>query len=96
MPSLFRNLFDALISALGGGFDKPQPPLPAPQTGQAGRSPDAPVTATLCGVCGVMPAKPEYMNRYCDTDCIRRETEQDLADRMDAWHDQFQERFGDD
>ncbi|HYG09142.1 MAG TPA: hypothetical protein VD835_04135 [Pyrinomonadaceae bacterium] len=97
MPTLFRNLFDSIISALGGGFDKPPQP-PAPETRQQqssvhARPADPPVN---CCVCRVMPVKPEYLNEYCSDYCIQRKFEQDLADRMDAWHDQFQERFGDD
>lgn len=105
MPSFFRRLFEEIIEALGGGYDKPQPlkppkpdrPPPAEDmTGQQNASPGLPVEGAVCRVCGVMPAKPEYLNEYCDADCVRRELDKELADRMDAWHDQFQERFGDD
>ncbi|HEV2800180.1 MAG TPA: hypothetical protein VGW12_06775 [Pyrinomonadaceae bacterium] len=95
MASAFRNLFDSIIEALGGGFDKPPQPS-EPQTPQQPAVRNVPATGALCRVCKVMPAKPEYFNEFCDDDCVRREIEQDLADRMDAWHDQFQERFSDD
>jgi hypothetical protein len=94
MALAFRNLFDALISALGGGYDKP-PQLPKTETGEPHSFQDLPISPTpKCCVCGVMPA--QYLDQYCSHACMQRETEQDLADRMDAWHDQFQERFGDD
>jgi len=107
MPTLFRNLFDALVHALGGGYDKPQPlpepppkpgtPPPAEATTAQQHSNGFPVNpAVKCCVCRVMPAKPEYLNEYCSPDCMRREDEERMADRLDAWHDQFQERFGDD
>jgi hypothetical protein len=102
MASFFRTLFEEIIDALGGGYDKPQPPKadrPPPtqaMTAQPDASPGFPIEGALCRVCGVMPAKPEYLNEYCDADCIRRKMDEELADRMDAWHDQFQERFGDD
>ena len=104
MASFFTTLFDEIIAALGGGYDKPQPPQtyrppPPPAediTGQQNSTQDVPVKDALCVVCGFRPAKPEYSYEYCDADCIRRAYDRDLADRMDAWHDQFQERFGDD
>jgi hypothetical protein len=105
MASFFRRLFDEIIDAFGGGYDKPQPPKPdrppptketEDMTAQQNASPGLPVEGAVCRVCGVMPAKPEYLNEYCDADCVRRELDRELAGRMDAWHDQFQERFGDD
>jgi hypothetical protein len=96
-------LFDQLIDAFGGGYDKPPSPPPQPK-------PDAPQPpppletwqqhsfygypidpATDCRVCGIGAAKPEYYNQFCSYKC-----EQRAADSLDAWHDQFQERFGDD
>ncbi|HLL70395.1 MAG TPA: hypothetical protein VK363_03120 [Pyrinomonadaceae bacterium] len=105
MASFFRTLFDEIIDALGGGYDKPQPPPlkadgPPPTediTARQNFSQGVPVKdAAVCRICGFRPAKPEYSNEYCDAGCLQRAYEQDLADRMDAWHDQFQERFGDD
>lgn len=100
MASVFRDFFDSVIAALGGGYDKP--PRPAePETGRPPASQVLPTNtaadpALTCHVCGVRPVKTEFLNEYCSADCIQREWDRDLADRMDAWHDQFQERFGDD
>lgn len=101
MASFFRTLFDEIISALGGGYDKPQQPKPQPSKADALPPLDAgqqcsfygyPINpATDCRVCGIGAAKPEYDNQFCGYEC-----EQRMADSMDAWHDQFQERFGDD
>jgi len=97
MASAFRNLFDSIIAALGGGYDKPpQPPkadaLPPLDAGQQYAFNGFPINpATDCRVCGLSSVKPEYNNQYCSYEC-----EQRMADSMDAWHDQFQERFGDD
>jgi hypothetical protein len=98
MPSFFRTLFDEIIDALGGGYDKPQsqPPkandLPPLDPGQQYSFYGYPINpATDCRVCGIGAAKPEYDNQFCSYEC-----EQRMADSMDAWHDQFQERFGDD
>lgn len=91
MPTLFRNLFDSIIAALGGGYDKPPQP-PPPKTWQQYAFNGIPINpATDCRVCGIGAAKPEYDNQFCSYEC-----EQRMADSMDAWHDQFQERFGDD
>jgi hypothetical protein len=63
--------------------------------GRARRSPALrsaagfPITAADCRVCGLRPAKPEHFNQFCSDEC-----ERDMGDRMDAWHDQFEERFG--
>jgi hypothetical protein len=98
MSSVFRQLFDSIISALGGGYDKPpQPkddrPLQAEDiTGQQYSFYGFPIdAATDCRVCGIAAAKPEYYDQFCSYEC-----EQRMADSLDAWHDQFQERFGDD
>jgi hypothetical protein len=106
MASFFRRLFDEVIDALGGGYDKPpqtppqtlpQPPskadaLPPLDAGQQCSFYGYPIDpATDCRVCGIGAAKPEYYNQFCSYKC-----EQRMADSMDAWHDQFQERFGDD
>lgn len=97
MASFFRTLFDGIISALGGGYDKPQqqpkadarPPL---ETGQQYSFHGFPINpATDCRICGIGTAKREYDNQFCSYECQQR-----MADSMDAWHDQFQERFGDD
>jgi hypothetical protein len=103
MPSFFRTLFDQFISAFGGDYDKPQPtptPKPTPQAdslppldpGQQRSFYGYPINpATDCRVCGIGAAKPEYYNQFCSYKC-----EQRAADSLDAWHDQFQERLGDD
>lgn len=95
MASFFRTLFDEIISAFGGGYDKPPPKagaLPPLETGQQYSFYGYPLNpATDCRVCGIGTAKPEYDNQFCSYEC-----EQRMADSMDAWHDQFQERFGDD
>lgn len=101
MASFFRTLFDEIVSALGGGYDKPQPPPPPPpkadtlpplDPGQQCSFYGYPINpATDCRVCGIGAAKPEYNNQCCSYKC-----EQRMADSLDAWHDQFQERFGDD
>ncbi|HEX8635807.1 MAG TPA: hypothetical protein VF703_16780 [Pyrinomonadaceae bacterium] len=100
MPTPFRNLFDSIIAALGGGYDKPpRPPDPEtrrPPSRQVISTNTAADPAVTCHVCGVRPVKPEFSNEYCGANCILRQMEQDLADRMDVWHDQFQARFGDD
>jgi hypothetical protein len=103
MPTLFRNLFDALVSAFGGGYDKPprspqppqptadRPPPPENIAGQQYSFYGYPINpATDCRVCGIRAAKPEYDNQVCGYEC-----EQRMADSLDAWHDQFEERFGD-
>jgi hypothetical protein len=103
MASFFRTLFDEIIHAFGGGYDKPQSqPQPQPQPkadtlppldpGQQYSFYGYPINpATDCRVCGIGAAKPEYYNQFCSYKC-----EQRAADSLDAWHDQFQERFGDD
>jgi hypothetical protein len=97
MASFFRTLFEEIISALGGGYDKPQPQPKADEppplkTWQQYSFYGFPINpATDCRVCGIGAAKPEYYNQFCSYRC-----EQRMADSMDAWHDQFQERFGDD
>ena len=101
MTSFFRTLFDEIIDALGGGYDKPQPqPQPQPKAdalppldaGQQCSFYGYPIDpATDCRVCGIGAAKPEYYHQFCSYKC-----EQRAADSLDAWHDQFQERFGDD
>jgi hypothetical protein len=101
MASFFRTLFDEIIDACGGGYDKPQPQsqpqpkadaLPPLDAGQQYSFHGFPINpATDCRVCGIAAAKPEYDNQFCGYEC-----EQRMADSMDAWHDQFQERFGDD
>jgi hypothetical protein len=97
MASFFRTLFDEIISAFGGGYDKPQPPPKAaapqqPKTWQQYSFDGFPITPGAdCRVCGIRAAKPEYDNQVCGYEC-----EQRMADSLDAWHDQFQERFGDD
>lgn len=101
MASFFRRLFDEIIDACGGGYDKPQPPpqpppkadsLPPLDAGQQYSFHGFPINpATDCRVCGIGMAKPEYDNQFCSYECRQR-----MADSMDAWHDQFQERFGDD
>ena len=100
MASFFRTLFDEIISAFGGGYDKPQPrstpppkadTLPPLDAGQQYSFQGYPINpATDCRVCGIGTAKPEYDNQFCSYEC-----EQRMADSMDAWHDQFQARFGD-
>ena len=57
-----------------------------------------------CHACGVGPASPAYENLFCSRECQRRwydeveeyreEERRRLSDSMDAWHDQFEERFG--
>ena len=108
MPSAFGKFLDAVADALGFSSDKSrqqqQPTQPAPpraadtqtpaqpkQDGGPGLSSAAgfPITAADCRVCGLRPAKPEHFNQFCSSEC-----EQDMGDRMDAWHDQFEERFG--
>ena len=100
MASFFRTLLDEIVSACGGAYDKPRPPPPpkpaAPppplDAGQQYSFYGYPLDpATDCRVCGISAAKPEYDNQYCGYVC-----EQRMADSMDAWHDQFQERFDDD
>jgi hypothetical protein len=102
MASFFRRLFDEIIDAFGGGYDKPpQPPSPPPpkantlpplDPGQQCSFYGYPIDpAKDCRVCGIGTEKPEYYNQFCSYKC-----EQRAADSLDAWHDQFQERFGDD
>lgn len=96
MASFFRTLFDEIISAFGGGYDKPQPPKadapPPMKMWQQYSFSGFPINpATDCRVCGIGTVKPEYDNQVCSYEC-----EQRMADSLDAWHDQFQERFGDD
>jgi hypothetical protein len=105
MPTFLRTLFEEIISACGGGYDKPrQPQQPQQQEADSAPPPPQGITwqqysfygypinpATDCRVCGIGAAKPEYHNQFCSYKC-----EQRMADSMDAWHDQFQERFGDD
>jgi hypothetical protein len=97
MASFFRTLFDEIISVLGGGYDKPPPPpeaaAPPPlETWQQYSFYGYPINpATDCRVCGIRAARPEYDNQVCGYEC-----EQRMADSLDAWHDQFQERFDDD
>lgn len=108
MPSAFGKFLDAVADALGLTNDKPrqrpQPTQPGPSRA-AGTEPPAPpksdakpqlfssrgfpITADDCRVCGIRPAKPEYYEQFCSLEC-----ERDMSDRMDAWHDQFEERFG--
>lgn len=105
MPSAFGKLLDAVAGALGLTPDKSRQ---QPRTSQADppRAAEAerprqeggpvlrsaygfPITADDCRVCGVRPARPEHFNQFCSPEC-----ERDMGDRMDAWHDQFEERFG--
>lgn len=105
MPTALRNLFDAIVSALGGGYDKPPQPganaartcdLPPPIPPRADGTPDIVamnglrITAADCRVCGHR-LKPGGDKQFCSWECERR-----LSDSMDAWHDQFEERFGED
>lgn len=48
-----------------------------------------PIAAADCRACGFRRARPEYHDQFCSHECERR-----MADSLDAWHDQFQERFG--
>lgn len=110
MPSTFGKFLDAVADALGFSDDKsrrqrqPRAPRPDPPRGAETESPAEPkrdggprlfssygfpITPDDCRVCGVGPAKPEHHNQFCSSDC-----EQNMGDRMDAWHDQFEERFG--
>lgn len=107
MPSAFGKFLDAVADALGLSSDKsrqqtqpraprPDPPRPAGtqppgrDAGPVARSVSGiPITADDCRVCGVRPAKPEHFNQFCSEECVR-----DAGDRLDAWHDQFEERFG--
>ena len=105
MPTAFGKLLDALAGALGLSPDKsrrrPQAEPPRAAQTESHAEPKSeggpvlrsaygfPITADDCRVCGVRPAKPEHFNQFCSAEC-----ERDMGDRMDAWHDQFEERFG--
>ena len=89
MASAFRNLFESIIAALGGGFDKQPPKAEVFQQFSLYGHPINP--ATDCRVCAEGTAKPEYDNQFCSYQC-----EQRMADSLDAWHDQFEERCDDD
>jgi hypothetical protein len=99
VPTAFGKLLDAIAAALGLAPDKPRPKQQ--QTADAPDRPKSdsglrltsfnglPITPDECRVCGVRPAKPEHYNQFCSYECERR-----MGDSMDAWHDQFEERFG--
>jgi hypothetical protein len=108
MPSAFGKFLDAVADALGLSSEnsrrRQQPARPGPprttETGPPAQpksdggpglfsAAGFPVTADDCRVCGVRPAKPEHYNQFCSDEC-----ERDMGDRMDAWHDQFEEHFG--
>ena len=110
MPSTFGKFLDAVADALGFSSDKsrqqtrPSAPQAAPPPAAGARpavqpqsdgGPELfaaagfPITAADCRVCGLRPAKPEHHDQFCSDEC-----ERDMGDRMDAWHDQFEERFG--
>ena len=107
MPSAFGKFLDAVADALGFSSDKsrqqtqsraprPDPPRPAetePPQQDGGPQLVAldgyPITPEECRTCGFRPAKPEHYNQFCSYECERR-----FGDNMDAWHDQFEERFG--
>ena len=109
MPSAFEKFLDAVADVLGFSSDESRRQSRSPRPGQP-RAPRAeptaqpesdggpvarsatgiPITADDCRVCGLRPAKPEHFNQFCSEEC-----ERDMGDRMDAWHDQFEERFGD-
>lgn len=110
MPSAFGKFLDAVADALGFSSDesrrqtrprapRPEPPRaaePEPAAGsEQGGGPRLvaldgyPITPDECRTCGYRKAKPEHYNQFCSYECERR-----FGDSMDAWHDQFEERFG--
>lgn len=110
MPSAFGKFLGAVAVALGFPPDKsrqqqqrtqPDPPRAAePESPAETKQGDGPTVACLngfpvapdeCRSCGFRKAKPEYYDQFCSAECERR-----FGDSMDAWHDQFEERFGDD
>ena len=96
-----------MADALGFSSDKsrqqtrPRAPRPDPPraaaagpTKQGGGPPlvaldGYPIAPDECRACGSRPAKPEHYDQFCSPECERR-----FGDSMDAWHDQFEERFG--
>lgn len=101
MPSAFGKLIGALAGLLGFPSDKSRQPRAAEvQPPVEKRTSGGPVIMCLngfpvapdeCRSCGLRKAQPEYSKQFCSAECERR-----FGDSMDAWHDQFEERFGDD
>lgn len=108
MPSAFVKLLERIAAALGLAHAREDPPPasaprrnepPHARATRANERPRAPpeifsmsglpIAATDCRACGFGRARPEYHDQFCSHECERR-----MADSLDAWHDQFQERFG--
>ena len=91
MPSAFDKFIDRIIAFFSHAPERARAAEPPPAKMKLSAMSGIPIEATDCRVCGLRRAKPEYYDQFCSYEC-----EQRMADSLDAWHDQFQERFGDD